>query len=66
MATPSMKSSASKLTVFKTRMKQMSVSLVTRLHKAQRILLRMYPGATNYQTKSVFDKTYLLHALLNS
>lgn len=39
------------------------MSLIIRLSKATRILLKMYPGAKAYQQKSIFDKNYLLQAL---
>ena len=60
-----MRSSANKLTLFKQRLRKTAVSLVTRLNKSTRILYKMFQIAQNNQKKSVFDKTYILHTLLN-
>ena len=58
-----MKSRASSLAVFKKRLRKATVTLVIRLSKATRVLLKMYPGAKAYQQKSIFDKNYLLQSL---
>ena len=57
------KSRASSLAVFKKRLRKATVTLVIRLNKAARVLLKMYPGAKAYQQKSIFDKNYLLQSL---
>ena len=44
----------------------LATALVTRLNKATRVLLKIYPEAETSNVKSVFDKNFTLHGLLNS
>lgn len=60
------KSKAQKLVQLKQRVKKATISFTVRLHKTVRTLLKMYPGAVVLAEKSLFDKNYLVHMLLNS
>ena len=44
-----MRSKANNLITFKKRLRKAAVTLVIRLNKATRILMKMYPGAKSYQ-----------------
>ena len=55
-----MRSKANNLITFKKRLRKAAVTLVIRLNKATRILMKMFPGAKSYQQKSIFDKNYLM------
>jgi len=61
--TTMMHSKAHSLLIFKKRLRKAAVTLVVRLNKASRILLKMHPGAKAYIKKSIFDKNYMLSSL---
>ena len=46
--------------MFKIRLRKCAVTLVVRMNKASRALLKMHPNAGPFTQKSIFDKNYMI------